>query len=203
MDRTGRRRVAADKLEDNMREWKTMRTVSMRIELKRPRGFSLLEMMFATLLLLVGIVAVSQLVPSSMRLNSANRNDSAAMVFAQHELNQLLDQPLSTPSQSFVDALGNACNLGDPTNPGAVVGNGLAVYNGQTVIDFSVSPVSGYSFTYQDPNNPGGGTFDVRWAVVTFTSGSSITGKRFLLGVRQQGGGSLFQPITLDTMVEK
>jgi Tfp pilus assembly protein PilV len=170
---------------------------------KKGSGFSILEMMFATLILLVGLVAVSQLVPSSMRLNSANRNDSAATVFAQHELNQMLDQPLSTPSQSFVDVLGNTCDLGDPANPNVVVGNPVAIYNNQAVIDFSASPVTGYSLTYQDPNNPGGGTFDVRWAVITFTSGPTITGKRFILGVRQQGGQGFFQPISLDTMVEK
>ena len=71
------------------------------------------------------------------------------------------------------------------------------------MIDFSAGPVANYSFSYQDPNNPGVGTFDVRWAVITSTNGSAVTGKRFILGVRQQGGQGFFQPITLDTMVQK
>ena len=33
------------------------------------RGFSLLEMLFATVILLVGLVAVAQLVPASILLN--------------------------------------------------------------------------------------------------------------------------------------
>src|SRR5580700_1239130 len=78
-------------------------------------GFSLLEMMLATVILLVGLVAVAQLVPASILLNYRNRNDSTAMVFAQRELDQMLDQPLN--SNSFSDALGNACQLGNSASP--------------------------------------------------------------------------------------
>jgi len=35
----------------------------------RERGFSILEMMFATIILLVGVVAIAQLVPASILLN--------------------------------------------------------------------------------------------------------------------------------------
>src|SRR5260370_19657276 len=80
---------------------------------KGQRGFSILEMMFATIILLVGLVAIAQLVPASILLNNRNRTDSSALVFAQRELDQFLDQPLS--SNSFVDALGNTCQRGDPT----------------------------------------------------------------------------------------
>src|SRR3989442_14048923 len=83
------------------------------------RGFSLLEMMFATIILLVGLVAVAQLVPASILMNYRNRNDSSALVFAQRELDQFLDQQLSL-SVPFTDALGNACSLGDPASPNTI-----------------------------------------------------------------------------------
>src|SRR5580704_14859660 len=51
-------------------------------------GFSLLEMLFATVILLVGLVAVAQLVPASILLNWQNRYNSASTVFAQRELDQ-------------------------------------------------------------------------------------------------------------------
>ncbi len=77
----------------------------------RLEGFSILEMMFATVILLVGLIAIAQLVPASILLNYRNRTDSTALVFAQRQLDQMLDQPLS--ASSFTDALGNTCQLGN------------------------------------------------------------------------------------------
>jgi len=34
-------------------------------------------------------------------------------------------------------------------------------------------------------------------------AGSKVYSKRFILGIRQQGGNGYFQPITLDAMVQK
>ena len=64
------------------------------------KGFSLLEMMFATIILLVGLVAIAQLVPASIFLNSQNRTDSSALVFAQRELDQFLDQPIRSGTRA-------------------------------------------------------------------------------------------------------
>src|SRR5260370_8353310 len=88
-----------------------MRHLSTKVR-ERHRGFSILEMMLATVILLVGLVAIAQLVPASLLLNYRNRTDSAALVFAQRELDQMLDQPLS--SSFFYDALGNPSSLPNP-----------------------------------------------------------------------------------------
>lgn len=168
-------------------------------------GFSLLEMMFATVILLVGLVAIAQLVPASILLNYRNRTDSAALVFAQRELDQMLDQPLSasgSPPQ-FTDTLLNICYLGDPASPNTVQGSPVVVLNNQVVIDFTAAPVANFSFTYPDPTDPGRATYDVRWAVIITGDGTSVSAKRIILGVRQQGGNGYFQPITLDTVVQK
>src|SRR5882672_3774006 len=169
----------------------------------RKRGFSILEMLLATVILLVGIVAVAQLVPASILLNFRNRTDSSAMVFAQRELDQMLDQPLS--ATSFTDAALNVCNLGDPAQPNQLVGSSITTYNGQAIIDFNSALQPGYYFTYLDPTDPSRVTYDVRWAVIITGGGTSTTvfSKRIVIGVRQQGGSGYFQPITLDTMVQK
>ena len=171
-------------------------------------GFSIVEMMLATVILLVGLVAVAQLVPASILLNYRNRMDSSALVFAQRQLDQMIDQPLS--SNSFLDVLGNNCQLGTPQPPSSanVQGNSVIFVNNQTLIDFSQppgapAPTNGYSFTYQDPTDPNGTTYDVRWAVIVTGNGSVASSKRYILGVRQIGGSGFFLPITLDTMVTK
>ena len=168
------------------------------------RGFSILEMMLATIILLVGLVAIAQLVPASILLNYRNRTDSAALVFAQRQLDQMLGQPFN--QVSFIDALGNTCQLGNPAVTNTVQGNNVVSINNQTLIDFSgatpsPAPTNGYGFTYTDPTDPSGTIYDVRWAVIVTGSGSSASSKRFILGVRQSGGNGYFQPITLDTMV--
>ena len=168
---------------------------------ERQRGFSILEMMIATVILLVGLVAIAQLVPASILLNYRNRTDSSALVFAQRELDQFLDQPLS--ATSFTDTLGKTCNLGNPATPNTIVGSPVAVINNQALINFTAAPVANYNFTYQDPADPSGTMYDLRWAVILTGNGTSVYAKRFILGIRQQGGSGYFQPVTLDTMVEK
>lgn len=171
------------------------------------QGFSLLEMLLATVILLVGLIAIAQLVPATILLNFRNRTDSSALVFAQREMDQMLDQPLV--ANSFTDPLGvycplaSTCNLGDPTQPNQVVGSPVVVIQNQALIDFTAAPVANYSFTYLDPADPSGTTYDIRWAVIITGTGGSASGKRFILGIRQQGGSGYFQPVTLDTMVQK
>jgi hypothetical protein len=83
------------------------------------------------------------------------------------------------------------------------VGNPVVVINNLAAINFGGAPIPGYSFAYLDPSSANGATLDVRWAVITSVNGSIVTGKRFILGVRQQGGNGFFLPITLDSTVAK
>jgi prepilin-type N-terminal cleavage/methylation domain-containing protein len=174
----------------------------------RQQGFSLLEMLFATVILLVGLVAVAQLIPASVLLNYHNRTDSAALVFAQRQLDILLDQPLNAPGNIFTDTNGNTYQLGDPTAPNVPQGANVVVINGYTVINFAgpvppAYPTNGYGFTYQDPTDPNNATYDVRWAVIITGNGTTASSKRFILGVRQLSGSGFSLPITLDTMVSR
>ena len=178
---------------------------------QQQQGFTLVEMMIATIVVLVGLVAVAQLVPVSAVMSANSRNDGTALVFAQKELELIREQPLGvpmTPPPTFTNALTVAsgcttCSLGDPTQPGQLLGSPI-VTGATPLIDFSAAPVTGYSFTYIDPNDPFGASYDVRWAVITYGNPQFVTtGRRIILGVFRRGMRTPSLPITLDTMVEK
>jgi prepilin-type N-terminal cleavage/methylation domain-containing protein len=176
-------------------------------------GFTLIEMMLATVIVLVGLVAVAQLVPTSLLMNSNNRNDATALILAQRELEAMREVPLTgTPSftdpQGVLCPVGQTCLLGDPTQPNQVVGSPVVLFQGSPVIDFSATPVAGYNFTYTDPNDPLGAQNDFRWAVITnpslnATPGQLVFARRIILGVFRRGMRTPTYPITLDVMVEK
>ena len=171
------------------------------------RGFTLIEMLIATVVVLVGLVAVAQLVPTSVMLNSTNRSDGTALALAERQMEALRALPLGV--NSFSDPLGiscypsgTTCNVGDATQPGVVIGSPVALVNNSPVIDFGQAQVAGYGFTFTDPNDPLGAVNDVRWAVISMTNGP-ITGKRIIVGAFRRGMRTPTYPISLDTMVLK
>lgn len=165
----------------------------MRGKLKSESGFSVIELMVAVLILMIGVVAVAQLVPNAMRLNLANRYDSTAVVIAQRVMEILLDQPVVNcalppcsvqarvfaPPQSLAGTL-RTFNLGVPGAPGGMAAWRVyapiwlpsATYvTPQGRIDWTQAAVNGYSFEgvqgVVDPTDVTGQSYDVRWAVAT------------------------------------
>jgi prepilin-type N-terminal cleavage/methylation domain-containing protein len=169
---------------------------------RKQRGFTLAEVLVATIVLLTGVVATAQLVPLAVTANNGNRRDSTALVIAQRELDQMLEQPLTVTQ--FTDGLGNVCNLGDPTTPGTTVGSPVVVIGNRPVINFGVNTVGNYSFNSPvDPEDPYGARYDVRWAVITSGNGTTASSRRVILSARLVGGNGFYLPLTLDAMVQK
>lgn len=174
------------------------------------RGFTLVELLIATAIILVGLVAVAELVPVSVMLNSNNRSNATALVLAQRQMEAMREVPLAITT--FTDPLGvlcplaATCSLGDPTQPGQIVGSPVTLDSqGFPVIDFSQATVPGYSFTYVDLNDPFSATNDIRWAAITFTNplSNAPTSRRIILGVFRRGMKSPTLPVTLDVLVSK
>lgn len=172
------------------------------------RGFTLIELMIAVVVLVVGVVSVAQLVPAAMFLNTHNRADSSSMVFAQREMDQFINYAFTTTATTapytFVDQQGKTCNLGGVTVFNTVVGSPITpvAVGGHVAIDFSGGQVGGYSYTYTDPTDPTT-TYDVRWAVINTGVAGSVYSRRFILGVRKSGGNTPLLPVTLDATVSR
>jgi len=163
-------------------------------------GFSILEMLIASVIMMVGIISVVQLVPASLQLNATNRLGTMATVIAQRELDQMLSQPLSV--NSFLDTEGRTISLGGAGSPGAPV---VMDSQGQTAqIDFTAAPVAGFSIPqYVDLNDPIHATFELRWAVIPQVSGGRVISKRIIIGCRQTNANQPLLPVTLDSWVQK
>lgn len=176
-----------------------------RAKARRQCGFSILEMVLASAILMVGIISVLQLVPASLQSSVGNRMDTMATAVAQRELDQMLSQPLAV--NSFVDPNTNqTISLGGVGSPGASV-----LMSGQSVVvDFSPSavPPAGFSTTYTtDSSDPNAPSFELRWAVFPQTNNNgTVVSRRIIIGCRRvQGVGNsqLLLPVTLDSSVWK
>jgi len=168
---------------------------------RAPNGFSVLEMILASAVLMVGVISVVQLVPASLNSSVGNRLDTVATVVAQRELDQMLSQPLNV--NTFVDNDGQTVRLGGAGAPGApVVMNG-----GYATIQFAASlPPTGFYKSYTDPNDPIGPKFDLRWAVFPQVSNGVVVGRRIIIGCRRTNDGGnqqLLLPVILDSSVQK
>jgi hypothetical protein len=168
---------------------------------RKQSGFSVLEMMLASAILMVGIVSVVQLVPASLQSSIDNRMDTMATVVAQRELDQMLSQPLT--AINFHDSDTQTISLGGVGSPGA----GVLMSGQSVVIDFSPNtvPPTGFYTTKTDPTS--GSSFELRWAVFPqVDNNGTVVSKRIIIGCRRAqslGNSQLLLPVTLDSSVQK
>ena len=121
-------------------------------------------------------------------------------------MDQFLSQPLnmSISPPSFIDSLKALAVISEIQRSQTLsLAAPLVVNYDQVIIDFTGSPVAGYSFSYQDPNDPAGVVYDVRWAVITVTSNRHGHLETVHSGSRRQGGNGIYKPVTLDTILEQ
>jgi Tfp pilus assembly protein PilV len=173
--------------------------IRSRVGRSHQAGFSILEMVMATAVLMIGIVAVVQLVPASLQSNLNNRVDTTATVIAQREFDQILSQPLT--AASFNDLDGRSISLGDPSLPGIVVGSPIAMQGSSAMIDFTAAKVDGYNVQYTDLNDPTSALYEMRWGVITNVSNGVIVSKRIVFGCRRLNAPNGALPAFLDTLI--
>jgi len=167
----------------------------------KQRGFSMIELLIAALVLLFGVAAVVQLVPNAMQANLRSKQDTTAVVVAERLLDQMVGQPIT--ALTFTNADGQVCSLGNPNAPNTFVGHPVVAQSGRTVINFNVTAISaGYGYNWRDPNDANGPGYEIRWSVVTRTNGTTPVQKRILVGVWKRGiGGRNVAPVTVQAEV--
>jgi len=168
---------------------------NLRIKRTQPgnRGFSMIELLVASVILIFGVAAVLQMVPMAMRSNLMNRFDTTATVMAQRFLDLVATQGISVatladPTGFFPCGAAVTCVMGD-TAQAVPVGAPLLA-NGQ--MDFSAAPVANYRLLVTDPNDPTGARYDIRWNVVSVvrpvgTNPAMLLAKRVTVGARKEG----------------
>jgi len=157
-------------------------------------GFTMVELLIAIVLMLVGIVAVAQLIPAAIDQNFRNRYDSSALILTQSILEQMMAQPLAVGSPGdkahyFFNTTapdGTAVTLNLGQNAPAVCGVplplgelcsdvGAAVINdalGNVVIDWTQAGTAvplNYRIVYilAGPTAGQGYQYETRWRVLT------------------------------------
>lgn len=168
------------------------------------RGFTLIELAIATLVLLVGVVSVMQLVPSAIKLNLRNRQDTTSAVIAQR-MRDLMEQQAIT--DTFIDDPTGRFPCCDPAKrvppqtcglipPGTCsFANGGCQTTANGLIDFGQNPPpANYSFFFTNPDDPGRVAYEVRWRIadsVGSVGGPNVTLlRRLIVGARRGGDPS-------------
>ena len=170
----------------------------MNVKRRKQGGFSMVELMIASAVLLFGVVAVVQLVPEAMRSNLRNRYDSSAVVIAERLLDQMLSQPIT--ATQFTDADGRVILLGGAAG---AQGNALQVVNTSVRIDFTAALVAGYNFRYVDPNEAAGTQYEVRWTVITQLQGATPASKRYIVGAWRRDPRFTSPPVTVEAWQQR
>jgi len=187
-------------------------------------GFTMVELLIAIVILLVGIVSVAQLVPRAIDSNFRNRNDSTALIAAQRLLEQMAAQPVDSMSGACGAAPGNTYYFCDSDGDLILLGTQDTTL-GASVTTEDGCPVAGVGqldFTLASPANcnPDGAvdyalkknwvwnpvtgtnqTVEFRWRVITWHAGGAAMRKVFIVGARAGTAGQGLTVTDLQTVV--
>jgi len=140
-------------------------------------GFTILEMMIASLVLVSGLTACMMLIITAMANDGRSKNDSSATLLSQLTMETISAVPANaTTSMTVVDCNPAGASASHTINTtGSGTGAGAPLSAG--VIDFSQATVSGYSMTYYGCQASTGDRqmlYDVRWNIQTISPDAKL-----------------------------
>jgi prepilin-type N-terminal cleavage/methylation domain-containing protein len=147
-------------------EWNSMELISCRKKnstSRQQRGLTLLELMIAMAILLIGIIGSMALVVGAIAGDFASKQTSNATALAQTVTERIMAVPASTNATlTITDCTNTSYNVS--TSAG-----GPAVTSG--TLDFTQATVTGYYMPYTDCDSNGHqATYDVRWNIQTIST---------------------------------
>ncbi len=165
---------------------------------KGEAGISLIELLIAGAVMVVGFMAVMMLILTAIASNNRNKMDSSSAMLAQAVVEQI-KSTMIPGTTSLTDCAGATHTI---DTAGATGGGAGASLSGAD-IDFSqATPPAGYHMDFAICNVANtSATYDVRWNVKTITAETYL----ITVAVRLKGAGSDLRyfalPVTLRTYV--
>jgi hypothetical protein len=162
----------------------------MRHKTENPQaGMSMIEVMVATLILMVSSLGVIGLVWTAILMNNRNKVDSTQTMLAESIFEQVNSTIIGSGSSALTDCDGTTWTINTVKGGAAVNGAG---------IDFTeTSPPTDYAMTYvlRAPCEPDGelvASYDVRWNVKIVGEDEGMSTNTFLVtvGSRKTGSGT-------------
>ena len=123
------------------------------------RGLTLIELMIALVVLMVGVVGSMYLIGLSIGGNGRSRQQSNSTAIAQMMVEKISSVKASTsPSLTITDCAGNSFTVSTAVGGSALTSSG--------VVDFTQSAVNNYQILFTDCATGGMQfTYDVRWNI--------------------------------------
>jgi len=175
-------------------EWSIME-LNQRIKPSKESGTSLIELMIACLVLMIGVLGVVSLIPIAIAENGRNRQQSNSTVIAQMVMEKLMSVPATnTTVLAISDCTPTAFNVNTTGGGASLLASGD--------VNFSAAAPAGYSMNYTACGPVGGAqsVYDVRWNIQT----PSAFVKLITVSARLKGSGNnatLFSlPVTIRSM---
>ena len=180
-------------------------------------GFSMIELMIAMSVLMIGVLGCTAMIVTAIQSNSRNKNDTTAVVLDQ-EILETFATDINFPSTGTATIYDCASSSGSayahnaslvagsaPSGSGAALTSSNTIDWTQAAPTYATSTVSGYAMQYQACN---GDIFEVRWNVMNLATSNTATRLTLLtVSSRQTTAASdhnamLFStPTTLSTMI--
>jgi len=162
----------------------------------KQRGTSLIELMIACLVLMVGVAGVVSLIPIAIGANSRNRQQSNSTVIAQMVMEKILSVPAGGAAPVLVinDCTPTAFNINTTGGGAPLLASGD--------VNFGAAAPAGYGMNYTACGPAGGGqsVYDVRWNIQT----PSAYVKLITVSAKLRGSGTnlnMFSlPVTIRSM---
>jgi type IV pilus modification protein PilV len=168
---------------------------SQAVARRQQRGMTMIELMIAMVVLLIGVMGSMALIAYTIGTNNRNKQQSNATVIA-----QLMSEKISSQKATLTNNL----TVYDCTNTGTTVytAAGGATLTSAGDVDFTQAAVTGYQMYYTDCGTSGRKiVYDVRWNI---TQPTTYT-KMLVVSAKMKGAGNdskVFSlPVTIRTLV--